>query len=323
MTNSAAGTSTVSTVSPIVTLTLNPALDVSLTTDTVVPTHKLRTSRPRYQPGGGGINVSRVCRRLDEPTVAVVLLGGPSGDRMGRLLGEELEAGEFQIVPIAADTRESISVISKSSGKQYRFVMPGPELSQAEVEAAINATVQQATIAPGSLVVVSGSLPPGVDPMFISDLVERLPGVPVIVDSSGPALGAALRSGAALVKPSARELASIAGRELETEADIVEAAQQVMAESSVATIVVSIGPGGAVVVTGDEMHRLRAPTVKVRSAVGAGDSMVAGIACGMRRGLSTVDAVRLGVASGTAAVLSDGSDLCSRADVDRLIHLVD
>jgi 6-phosphofructokinase 2 len=304
----------------IVTLTLNPALDVSLLVDHVVPTHKLRTNRPRYQPGGGGINVSRVCNRLGESTTAVVPLGGPPGLRMSELLLDELDEAELRIVPIANDTRESLSVRSRSTGEQYRFVLPGPEMTSAELEACLDAVV--AAAAGCRTIVMSGSLPPGVDPGFVADLVNRLPESSVVIDTSGPALVAALASNAYLVKPSARELASIAHRELDTEADIIEAAIEVKAQSSVNVLVVSIGPGGAVVVTDDGPFRLRAPAVKVHSAVGAGDSMVAGIATGLQRNLHLLDAVGLGVAAGTAAVLTDGSDLCARVDVDRLLPLV-
>ncbi len=315
-------TSSTPTTAPIVTLTLNPALDVSLTTDIVVPTHKLRTGPPRYQPGGGGINVSRVCRRLGERTVAVLPFGGPAGGRMAELLPDELDATDVRTIPIAGDTRQSISIMASSTGDQYRFVLPGPTLNHSEVDLCLDAVVAAALQAGSRCVVVSGSLPDGVAPDIFARLVGLLPGVSVIIDTSGPALAAALQSGARLIKPSARELATAVGRRLLTEFDIIEAAGQVKAESSVDILVVSIGPGGAVIVTDRATTRLRAPTVQVRSAVGAGDSMVAGIAVGLHRDLDLRDAVALGVAAGTAAVLTDGTDLCRPEDVDRLLDLI-
>ena len=308
--------------SRIVTLTLNPALDLSFHVDNVVPTHKLRARRPTYQPGGGGINVSRVCRRLDAETIAVVPLGGPSGRRMADLLVDELDNDEVRIIPIQGDTRESIAVVSDGSGEQYRFVLPGSELSTDEVSAAVDATIGAADPSVCRCVTVSGSVPSGVDLSFFSELVQRLPHVSVVIDTSGPALMAALNSGAFLVKPSARELASVVDRELSTEIDIMHAAREVKAGHDISVLVVSVGPGGAFVVTDDETRRLRAPTVKVRSAVGAGDSMVAGIATGLQRGLDLDDAVALGVAAGTAAVLTDGSDLCDPTQVEALLGAV-
>ncbi|MDH3294658.1 MAG: PfkB family carbohydrate kinase, partial [Acidimicrobiia bacterium] len=248
--------------------------------------------------------------------------GGPSGLRMTDLLLDELDETEIGVVPISGDIRESLSVRSRTSGEQYRFVLPGPQIGPAELDACLDAVIAAATPERCRCVVVSGSLPPGVDPDFISDLVARAPHVLFVVDTSGPALAAALRSGAYLIKPSARELAAMAGRGLDTEADIIEAAIEVKSRSSVSVLVVSIGPGGAVVLTDGTVHRLRAPAVKVRSAVGAGDSMVAGIATGLNRNLELLDAVRLGVAAGTAAVLTEGTDLCAQADVDRLLPLV-
>jgi 6-phosphofructokinase 2 len=172
-------------------------------------------------------------------------------------------------------------------------------------------------------VVISGSMPRDADPKVISQLVERLPDATVIIDTSGPALAEAMTSGAHLVKPSARELSSLVGRPLDTEQDIVEAAVELMGRSNVEVLVASIGAGGAVAVTADETStRFRAPTVKVRSAVGAGDSMVAGMAVGIQRGLSTTKAVALGVAAGTAACLTDGTELCTPHDVERLLPSV-
>ena len=307
---------------PIVTLTLNPALDVSLATEVVVPIHKLRTGPPLYQPGGGGINVSRVCRRLGEPTVAVLPLGGPSGARIADLLIAELDEADVRTIPIRGDTRESISIMSNSSGDQYRFVLPGPTLTAAEVDLCLDTVAATALDAGSRCVAVSGSVPDGVALDLFARLVNLIPNTSVLVDTSGPALTAALRSGAHLVKPSARELAATVDRELLTEADIIDAARQVKSESDVDVIVVSIGPGGAVVVTADDTIRLRAPTVQVRSSVGAGDSMVAGIAAGLNRHLDLAHAVALGVAAGTATVLTDGTDLCNPADVDRLIPLI-
>lgn len=303
---------------PIVTLTLNPALDVSSSVPVVSPSHKLRCAMPVTEPGGGGINVARVCRRLGEPSVAVVPLGGAVGQRVGELLAAEgLEA---DTIAIEGQTRESISISEETTGHQYRFVLPGPALSPAEVDACIEATV--AAAAGARCLVISGSMPNGVGPTIVTDLVAAVGDTRVLVDTSGPALSAALSSGAYLVKPSARELALVVGRTLDTEADVTDAAVEVHRDNQVDVIVASIGAGGAIVVDDRGIHRLRAPSVQVRSAVGAGDSMVAGMAVGLQRGLSADRATALGVAAGTAAVLTDGTGLCHPADVDRLLHSV-
>lgn len=308
----------------ITTLTLNPALDISLSVDAVVPHHKIRTDPPRYDPGGGGLNVSRVCRRLGEPTTTIAPVGGPPGQRMLDLLMADDAADnapdDVRAVPITGDTRQSVTVLGRQSGDEYRFVLPGPDLSPEEIEACRAEVLKAAEVC--RCLVISGSMPPGVESGFVEDLVNQLAECLVIVDTSGPALRAALTSGAYLIKPSARELASLVDGELITEADVTLAAHQVMEWANVEVLVVSIGAGGAIAVTHDEVYRLRAPTVQVRSAVGAGDSMVAGTAVGLHRGLDLPRAVALGIASGSAAVLTDGTELCHAADVERLLPLV-
>lgn len=304
----------------IVTLTLNPTLDVSTSVPQVLPSHKLRCDRPVREPGGGGINVARVCRRLGASSLAVLPLGGEVGRRIGESLADEQLPSVT--VEIEGTTRESFSVWEDTSGQQYRFVMPGPDLSAAEVERCRAAVIDAA--ADARCLVISGSMPATVDPSIIASLVQALPDVSVIVDSSGPALAAAIGSGAHLVKPSARELSNLVGRPLDNEADIETAAKQLVSESNVEVLVASIGPGGAIAVTRDgQSIRLRAPTVRVRSAVGAGDSMVAGLAVGIHRGLDLVQALALGVAAGTATVLTDGTELCNPEDVDELLAIVE
>lgn len=305
--------------SAIVTLTLSPALDVSSSVDVVAATHKLRCSEPHYEPGGGGINVSRVCRRLGESTVAAVPLGGPIGVQLEALLTDE--GIPLRVVRVAAQTRQNISMSELSTGDQYRFVFPGPRLDSSDVSRCVDGVVEAA--ASSRCLVISGSFPAGVSVEFIETVVRSLPNTKVIVDTSGPALAAAVSSGAYLVKPSARELAKLVGAELRTEAEVEHAARGVVADAGVRCLVVSIGAGGAIVaLASGELIRLRAPAVQVRSAVGAGDSMVAGIAVGIQRELSLREACALGVAAGSAAVLTDGTMLCEPADVDELLPLV-
>ncbi len=303
----------------IVTLTLNPALDVSSSAPVVAPTHKLRCTQPHEEPGGGGINVARVSRRLGESTVAIIPLGGAVGGRVDQLL--TAEGFPSVVIPIEGQTRQSITVTQSNNGDQYRFVFPGPVLSDQEIKQCRDEAIKAG--ADAKCVVISGSMPGGVEGYIIDDLIAALPHAKIIVDTSGPSLQRALSSGAYLVKPSASELATAAGRQLDTEADIRDAALELVTDSRLQALAVSIGPGGVIVAAADgTITRLRAPTVKVKSAVGAGDSMVAGIAVGLARGLSLTDACILGTASGTAAVLSDGTQLCDPDDVERLLPLV-
>lgn len=301
---------------PIVTVTLNPALDVSSAVDVVVPDHKLRCERAVFEPGGGGVNVARVCQRLGQQALAVLPTGGSVGAKIGELL--DAESLPWRAVPAVEETRQSISITETSSGKQFRFVLPGPGLSSDEIQGCTDAVAEAA--ADARCVVISGSMPNGADTDVVARIVERLDDTMVIIDTSGPALAAAMTSGAYLVKPSARELALLVDRPLETEDEIADAAVELMSRSNVEVLVASIGAGGAIAVTADgSAIRFRAPTVRVRSAVGAGDSMVAGMAVGLQRGLGIEESVALGVAAGTAAVLTDGTELCAAHDVERLL----
>ncbi len=303
----------------VVTLTLNPALDVSSSVDAVVPTHKLRCDPPTAEPGGGGINVARVCQRFGVSVGCVTTAGGPSGARLVELLASEgLNA---HVVDIDADTRQSFAIFESSTGQEFRFVFPGPALTTSVVDRCVERVVELAAHA--SVVVVSGSIPGDGDLGLTRQLVDRLPQAKVVVDSAGPALRDALQSGCYLAKPSARELAVLAGRPLPTEADIAAAAVEIMAAANLEHLVVSLGPGGAFGVSADgSTLRVRAPAVEVKSTVGAGDAMVAGISIALSRGHAIGAAVASGVAYGTAAVITAGSQLCSAADVDRLAPLV-
>lgn len=302
-------------VGPIVTLTLNPALDVGAGVDVVLAGHKLRCDAPSAEPGGGGFNVSRVCQRLGHDTVAVAALGGPLGSQLGQLV--EAEGIPLRTVPIAASTRQSVTIDERASGQQFRFVFPGPLLTSDEVTACLETTAQAAQHA--RCVVVSGSMPSGVDAGAIVSLVDAVGDTTLIVDTSGPALRHAVDAGVDLVKPSARELAALVDRELETETDVAAAADEVVAASSVGAVLVSIGAGGAILAErGGVRTRFRAPTVKVASAVGAGDSLVAGVASSLHTGATLREATAFGIACGTAAVLSPGTELCRTDDVHRL-----
>ncbi len=305
----------------IVTLTLNPALDITTSVGVVTPTHKLRCGPATAEAGGGGVNVARVADRLGTSSLAILPIGGGNGARLARQL--DLEHVAHLDIACEGETRQSFTVNELSTGNQFRFVIPGEPIDSATLERCRLASLAAAGEA--ACLVISGSLPDGVPAGFVVDLIEAVDalGVEVVVDTSGAAMLEALASPARLLKPSARELSAVAGRELITEADIEEALLDVMATANCRAIVVSIGAGGAMMLDRDEgFQRFRAPSVRVASAVGAGDSMVAGMAVALVRGDSISDAVHLGIAAGTATVLSAGSELCHPDDVERMRRLV-
>jgi 6-phosphofructokinase 2 len=306
----------------IVTLTLNPTLDQSTSVDLIEPWHKLRCDDPQLDPGGGGINVARVVAHLGGSAIAVAALGG----HVGTVAAEAMthEGIDVRRVAIRGHTRQSFSVWERTTSRQYRFVHSGPRLTPAEWRRCLAATIEAARSA--HCVVVSGSVPPGVPGDAIAELARQLAstGVPLIVDTSGPALMAAMRGPAWLVKPSLNELRTITGDpDLVRRADIEDAARKLMADGGCEVMAVSLGAEGALVVPSrGEALMVHAPSVRPLSSIGAGDSMVGGIAFAFSCGRSLRDVARFGVACGTAAVLQPGTALCALADVDRLLPQV-
>lgn len=299
----------------IVTLTMNPALDIATATERVVPAHKLRCTVPRYDPGGGGINVARAVHALGGDALAIFPAGGPAGEMIQRLLDQQ--GVIHRAVAIAGFTRESLAVVERESGKQYQFVLPGPEIGSADQERCLDELAAAASAA--TYIVASGSLPPGVPENFyevVADLAKKR-GKRFVLDTSGSALKQS-GHGIYLLKPSLRELEDLIGYQIRGEHEEVRAAQELVKQGRAEIVVLSLGPRGAVLASAEETERFPAIAVDAKSAVGAGDSMLAGITLGLSRALSVRDAVRLGVAAGAAALLGSGTQLCRREDVDRL-----
>ena len=300
----------------IVTLTLNPAIDASASVPHVLSDRKLRCGQPHYEPGGGGINVSRVLRRLGEEAPAIYPAGGPAGALLGRLL--DAEGVTHWPVEIAGWTRENLNVQEEASGRQYRFCMPGPVLEAAEIELCLD-RLRRADPAP-ALLVSSGSLPPGASPDIYAHLARsaREGGTRLVLDASGEPLRRAVAEGVYLLKPSLREFEELTGAVGADEPGLLDLARELVRNGGCEVLVLSLGSGGALWVTRSEGERVPAPAVPVASGVGAGDSLVAATVLGIARGWSVRDAVRYGVAAAAASVMRPGTALCRAEDVERL-----
>lgn len=308
------------TTAPIVTLTMNPALDVTTSTNVVCPTHKIRCGPARYDPGGGGVNVARIASVLGAPVSAVFPAGGLTGDLIVRLI---TAAGvPIHPVKIGESTRESITVNELNTGEQYRFVLAGPRLTFAEQAECLD-RLQRVVASGAEFVVASGSLPPGVAPDFYQQVIDvcRELGVRAVLDTSGSGL-ARVSSGVFLLKASLRELGERTGRELVTEPDQLAAAHELIDGGLTQAVVVSLGHQGALLATPAGSQRFSTVPVRSGSGVGAGDAMVAGITVGLSRGWPLDKAVRLGIAGGAAMLLTPGTASCTRYDVERFFELV-
>lgn len=299
----------------VATLTLNPALDVTTCTEKVRPGHKLRCSPPRFDPGGGGIDVARVITHLGGEATAVFPSGGPAGATIVQLLEEQ----KVPILPvkIAGATRESFTVDEGQPGDQYRFVLPGPELGDDELAALLDALFGVQDV---SHVVVSGSLPPGCDPVILKRIGARCKkaGVKLVIDTSGPALAAAEGAGAWLIKPSLREVADLLGREIAGEDEEMAAARELRDRGFAELVVMSLAERGALLVGEGEEVRVPAIPVEAKGTVGAGDSMVAAITLAASKGKGIRDALHYGIAAGAATLMTPATELARREDVERL-----
>jgi 6-phosphofructokinase 2 len=303
----------------IVTLTMNPALDITTNTDRVIPTDKLRCGLPRYDPGGGGINVARIADVLGASVTALFPAGGHAGDKVTDLVAES--GVQVQRIPVAHSTRESFTVDEDRSGKQYRFVLPGPQLTDAEQTECLETL--SAAAGSADFVVASGSLPPGVRPDFYQRVADicRERGTPLILDTSGAGLRH-ISSGVFLLKPSVRELRECVERDLVSESAQLAAAHELIDRGCAQFVVVSLGSEGALLATPNGSQRFSPAKVPSGSGVGAGDAMVAGITVGLSRGWQLAKAVRLGIAAGAAMLLTPGTAPCNREDVEGLFEMV-
>lgn len=300
----------------IFTITLNPTVDKSSKVNHIQPDKKLRCEQPKYQPGGGGINVSRGLNVLGIESTAFF----PSGGRTGELLKSLLEKESITIntMEVEAETRENFIVVDTSNNKQYRFGMPGEEIQNDEVK---NILSQITNLSPfPDFIVISGSLPPGIDPSYLRNLIKEIKnkGAKVIADTSGDALNEALEEGVFMLKPNLGELSRLSGMEALDNESAEEAAQKLIDEGRAEIIVVSMGPQGAYLVTKKENLYVPAPSIKKLTTVGAGDSMVAGMISVLAKEGSYKEMVKMGVACGTAATMNSGSGLFKKEDVERL-----
>ncbi|MBI3678463.1 MAG: 1-phosphofructokinase family hexose kinase [Proteobacteria bacterium] len=301
----------------VVTLTMNPAVDASTTVDQVVPFHKLRCTPARRDAGGGGINVARVLKRLNQDASAIFTAGGALGLLLRQLVAREDVNGIA--IDIAGDTREDFSAFEKDTGKQFRFVLPGPSVNESEQAACLSAL--QRALPAAQFLVASGSLPPGVASDFYARVARaaKKAETKFILDTAGPALKDALKEGAYLIKPSLREFRQLVGGDVEETGACVKAARALIEKKGAEIVLLSLGERGAIAVSRDAAYRAEAPKVTAVSTVGAGDSFLGAAVASLVEGKSLQETLRHGVAAGTAALLSPGTDLCRPEHIARLI----
>lgn len=298
----------------IITLTINPALDKSTHFKGLVAEQKIRCEEPRFDAGGGGVNVSKAISRLGGTSLAVFTSGRPTGKMLEELIAKE--SIEFQAIPIQTATRENFIAVDDNTNSQYRFGFTGGEITTEEEQAVLDAV----TGLKSKFIVASGSLNEGLSSDFYQKVAEiaKKSNSKLIVDTSGEALKKVLETGAYLIKPNVGELAKLIGVERLEMEEVNEAAKQIITKGGAEIVVVSLGPQGAVLVTKDNYEFIPAPNVAKKSTVGAGDSMVGGMVWALSQNKNLKEVIRWGVACGSAATMNEGTQLFKLEDAQRL-----
>ncbi len=295
----------------ILTVTMNPALDVTAWVDEWEPQVKLPSRKIRRDPGGGGVNVARMaaCWLGSAAVEAVVALGGPTGERHRTLLAAEGVAAT--VLPLEEETRETWQ-ITLPDGRFYRIVHPGPCWRAREREAFSRLVLDRLGATRPRWLVISGSLPEGMPATALSELIVKarktLPDLRIAVDSRGEALVAALRTGVDLIKPDRREMAELAAALGQGDGDALTLARRMVEAGCARVFLYTLGAQGLVVVREEAAWRWRPPAVEPVSLAGAGDFLLGTLIARLVDGDDWRTASRLAMAAAAATAATEGTD---------------
>ncbi len=306
----------------IYTITMNPALDRTIEVEGLVPEDANRILSDVRYAGGKGIDVSRVINELGGETIALGLVGGYTGFELeGRLINEGVLC---DFTRISGETRTNIILVNKGEEVQYMLNAAGPRVTPAEIGLFFE---KIRSIPPDAdFVVISGSIPRGVSTKVYAQLITTLKakGVEkVALDADGELLREGCKAGPFLIKPNLYEFKRLTGKAPKGPREVMEEARKLMAEWGIQVVLVSMGAEGLLGVKGDEAYWAIPPKLKVVSAVGAGDAAVAGFVRGFTQGLPFPECLRLAAAAGAAVVLTPGTELCHKRDVEEILPQVE
>lgn len=303
----------------LITLTPNPTYDFAVDAAKVEPNRKLRCTNPESHPGGGGLNVARAAARLGAETLAIFTTGGLYGAALKGLVADEQVP--MRAVAVAGETRLAFHVRDASTNDEYRFNLPGTEMAPSERQRFLDALREE--VREGDAVVGSGSLPPMIGERsqenFWADAakIAKGAGARFVLDSiSG--LEAALKEGIFLLRHNEHEYQSLAGGALKWPDEISAYAQKLVRSGGAERVVITHGGDGSVMATREGAVFSPVFPVRAHSAVGAGDSFVAGLIVALMRGSNDNDALRYGAACAAATRLSSGTSLFNKDDVEKL-----
>ena len=304
----------------IYTVTLNPALDKTVEIPSLAIDRVNRITHMRTDPGGKGINVSKVIDKLGGTSVALGILGGDTGRNIETAL---IKMGlNIDFCFVDGETRTNMKIIDPVTHTNTDINEPGVTVSKEILDTLLQTLVSK--IKPGDIVVISGSMPKGSpeDTYYVWTKTCREHGAKVILDADGPLLAAGLKASPYLIKPNNHELSRLLGRPLRTTEELEREARSLMKKYGIAKVVVSMGGDGALYVTETESVYAKGLNVPVGSTVGAGDSVVAALAVAEEQGLSLEQTVRLSTATGAANVMCSGTQAAEYKVIESLIPMV-
>jgi 6-phosphofructokinase 2 len=302
----------------VYTITLNPALDRTLYVDTIRHHESNRIEKEERYAGGKGIDVSRVLTNLGVTNKAIGFIGGFDGEEFkGRLLNEGI-VNDF--IHISEEIRTNIIINERSTGSQFLFNARGPHIKPHELSKFIHSLEN---LHNPQIVIMSGSLPPGVNPEIYRRVtgIMREKGARVCLDADGDALSVGIRGRPDIIKPNINELSRLVGSPLRTDEEILAAARNVHGQG-IHTVLVSQGAQGILLVSETEEYWAVPPEVHVENTIGAGDSAVAGFVYGLISGKDLRESLIYSVAAGTATTLKPGTALCRREDFLKLVPMI-
>jgi 1-phosphofructokinase family hexose kinase len=306
----------------IITVTLNPALDKTLQVPNFTPGRRHRTVDQVTMPGGKGVNVARVIKRLGQPVIATGLAGGATGTRIVEALNDEAILNAF--VRIRDESRTNTAVLDPTTGLQTEINERGPAVGPVELELFLEKVLYLAKGA--SMCVFAGSLPRGVDPAVYSDLIREVKrlGATTLLDTDGEPLRHAMRAEPDVVSPNELEAEELVGQEFNDVEDRAQAVSE-MTRLGAREAIMTVHDGcyAHLLDDGPVTYRVAIPEQEARSRIGSGDAFLAGYVAARYGGSAPVDCLRYGVACGAESIRHFGAGVLDPNRVDRLLADVD
>jgi tagatose 6-phosphate kinase len=286
----------------ITTVTLNAAIDKTYYLESFQVGQVWRVKKMRAVAGGKGINVARVIQQLGHSSHIIGFIGGHNGQFIRTALDDQKLKHQF--VEVLGESRINLNIIDAETGTSTEILETGPSIEQYSLTSLIE--ILQVAAKSSKIVVLSGSLPPGIPLDFYKILIEivQLEGALAILDTSGVSLEEALKAKPFMIKPNEDELRALTGCELSSDAELLATIKMIMAQG-IACVAVSLGSRGAVVGYQGRLYRVEAPKIEAVNPVGSGDSFTAGFAVALEKGLSIEECLKMAAAAGAANAMTE------------------